>query len=185
MPEPMEEIKPSWGDMMEAIDGDPAAVDLPPPSEVIEKDIKKLIEYKINEEGKRIKVTKVYQLQNVKVSKSIAKRKAWSKFGLAVKDNPHVRRRRCLPRVHHEQRRSGRHGEGRSAEEVEGEQHREVSGVQGRPLDHQVSVQGVVATAERYRGQGEGQRQRGRGRWRTTDGRPQQTGWKQVHSTFP
>lgn len=74
---------------MEEIDGDPAAVDLPPPSEVIEKDIKKLIEYKINEDGKRVKVTKVYQLQNVKVSKSIAKRKAWAKFGLAVKDNPH------------------------------------------------------------------------------------------------
>jgi len=88
MPE-AEEVKPSWGDMMEEIDGDPAAVDLPPPSEVVEKDIKKLIEYKINDEGKRIKVTKVYQLQKVKVSKSIAKRKAWPKFGLAVKDNPH------------------------------------------------------------------------------------------------
>jgi len=89
MPEPTEEIKPSWGDMMEEIDGDPLAVSLPPPSETIEKDIKKLIEYKINEEGKRVKITKVYQLQNVKVSKSIAKRKAWQKFGLAVKDNPH------------------------------------------------------------------------------------------------
>jgi len=85
----MEEIKPSWGDMMEEIDGDPSAVSLPPPSEIVEKDIKKLIEYKINEDGKRVKVTKVYQLQTVKVSKSIAKRKAWKKFGLAVKDNPH------------------------------------------------------------------------------------------------
>jgi len=89
MPEPMEEIKPSWGDMMEEIDGDPSAVSLPPPSEIVEKDIKKLIEYKINEDGKRVKITKVYQLQTVKVSKSIAKRKAWQKFGLAVKDNPH------------------------------------------------------------------------------------------------
>jgi len=86
MPEPTEEIKPSWGDMMEEIDGEPA---LPPPSEHIDKDIKKLIEYKHNEEGKRIKVTKVYQLQTHKVSKSIAKRKAWKKFGLAEKDNPH------------------------------------------------------------------------------------------------
>lgn len=89
MPELQEEMKPSWGDMMEEIDGDPNAVSLPPPSEIVEKDIKKLIEYKINEDGKRVKVTKVYQLQTVKVSKSIAKRKAWSKFGLAVKDNPH------------------------------------------------------------------------------------------------
>merc|ERR1712168_187793 len=70
-------------------DGDPLAVSLPPPSETIEKDIKKLIEYKINEEGKKVKITKVYQLQSVKVSKSIAHRKAWPKFGLAVKDNPH------------------------------------------------------------------------------------------------
>jgi len=89
MPELQEEMKPSWGDMMEEIDGDPNAVSLPPPSEIVEKDIKKLIEYKINEDGKRVKVTKVYQLQTVKVSKSIAKRKAWAKFGLAVKDNPH------------------------------------------------------------------------------------------------
>jgi len=74
---------------MEEIDGDPTSVSLPPPSEHIEKDIKKLIEYKINEEGKKVKITKVYQLQTHKVSKSIAKRKAWSKFGLAVKDNPH------------------------------------------------------------------------------------------------
>lgn len=90
MPEPMEEIKPSWGDMMEEIDGDsPHSTHLPPPTETIDKDMKKLIEYKLNEEGKRIKVTKVYQLQTHKVSKSIAKRKAWKKFGLAVKDNPH------------------------------------------------------------------------------------------------
>jgi len=89
MPEPTEEIKPSWGDMMEEIDGDPMAVSLPPPTETVEKDIKKLIEFRINEDGKKEKVTKVYQLQTVKVSKSIAKRKAWQKFGLAVKDNPH------------------------------------------------------------------------------------------------
>jgi len=89
MPEALEEVKPSWGDMMEEIDGDPSAISLPPPSEIVEKDIKKLIEHKINDEGKRIKVTRVYQLQTVKVSKSIAKRKSWRKFGLAEKDNPH------------------------------------------------------------------------------------------------
>jgi len=86
MPEPLEEVKPSWGDMMEEIDGDSG---LPPPSEHIEKDIKKLVEYKLSEEGKKLKITKVYQLQTHKVSKSIAKRKAWRKFGLAEKDNPH------------------------------------------------------------------------------------------------
>jgi len=86
MPEPLEDIKPSWGDMMEEIDGQPP---LPPPSEKVEKDIKTIIEFKYNEDGKRVKVTKVYQLQTHKVSKTIATRKAWKKFGLAVKDNPH------------------------------------------------------------------------------------------------
>jgi len=85
MPEPLED-KPSWGDMMEEIDGQPP---LPPPSELIEKNIKKLVEFKYNEDGKRVKLTKIYQLQTHKVSKTIAKRKAWKKFGLAVKDNPH------------------------------------------------------------------------------------------------
>jgi len=86
MPEPIEEIKPSWGDMMEEIDGQPS---LPPPSEHIEKNMKRMIEYKYNEKGQRVKVTRVYQLETHKVSKTIAKRKTWKKFGLAVKDNPH------------------------------------------------------------------------------------------------
>merc|ERR1712142_1097943 len=70
---------------MEEIDGQPS---LPPPSEHIDKNIKRMIEYKYNEKGQRIKVTRVYQLETHKVSKSIAKRKTWKKFGLAVKDNP-------------------------------------------------------------------------------------------------
>lgn len=86
MPEPLDDIKPSWGDMMEEIDGQPP---LPPPSEKIDDNMKTIIEYKYNDDGKRVKVTKVYQLQTHKVSKTIAKRKAWKKFGLAVKDNPH------------------------------------------------------------------------------------------------
>jgi len=86
MPELIEEIKPSWGDMMEEIDGKPP---LPPPSEHIDKNTKKMIEYRYNDDGKRIKVTRIYQLETHKVSKTIAKRKAWKKFGLAVKDNPH------------------------------------------------------------------------------------------------
>jgi len=71
---------------MEEIDGDTTV--LPPPTETIEKNIKKLIEYRMNDEGKRVKVTKVYRLETHKVSKSIAKRKNWTKFGNATKDNP-------------------------------------------------------------------------------------------------
>lgn len=85
MPEPTEEVKPSWGDMMEDLDGSPS---LPPPSQMVEGNLKKMIEYKYNDEGKAIKITRVYSLQTIKVSKSIARRKTWKKFGLAVTDNP-------------------------------------------------------------------------------------------------
>jgi len=86
MPEPTEEIKPSWGDMMEDLDG---TAPLPPPEETIVGKVKKMIEYKYNEDGKRVKITRIYNLETRKVSKSIAKRKAWRKFGSATKDNPH------------------------------------------------------------------------------------------------
>ncbi|XP_065647340.1 eukaryotic translation initiation factor 3 subunit G isoform X2 [Hydra vulgaris] len=86
MPEPTEIVKPSWGDMMEDLDGNGS---LPPPSQEIKGNIKKLIEYRFNEEGKRVKVTRVYSLETLKVSTSIAKRKTWKKFGLAQRDNPH------------------------------------------------------------------------------------------------
>lgn len=86
MPDFEPTVKASWGDMMEEIDGKPA---LPAPSELVEKNIKKLIEYKYNDEGKQVKITRVYQLETRKVSKTVAMRKAWKKFGLAVKDNPH------------------------------------------------------------------------------------------------
>ncbi|XP_057289553.1 eukaryotic translation initiation factor 3 subunit G-like isoform X2 [Hydractinia symbiolongicarpus] len=86
MPELAEEVKPSWGDMMEDLDG---TASLPPSSEEVVGNIKKLIEFRYNEQGKRVKVTRTYTLETRKVSKSIAKRKTWRKFGLALKDNPH------------------------------------------------------------------------------------------------
>jgi len=81
----MEEIKPSWGDLMEDEDEDV----LPPPSEVINGNVKKMIEYSYNEDDKKVKITRTYHLETRRVPKSIAKRKAWKKFGLAQKDNPH------------------------------------------------------------------------------------------------
>lgn len=86
MPEPTEETKPTWGDMMEDLDG---TAPLPPSSEVIQGNLKKITEYKYNDEGKKVKITRVYNLETRKVSKSIAKRKAWKKFGSASRDNPH------------------------------------------------------------------------------------------------
>lgn len=52
-------------------------VDLPPPSESFDKNTGTRIvtEYKINEDGKKVKVVKTYKTETRKVSKSIAKRK--------------------------------------------------------------------------------------------------------------
>lgn len=87
MPEPTEEAaQPSWGDMMDETEGDGP---LPPPSEEVDGNVKKLIEYKYNDQGKKIKITRIYHLETRKVAKSIAKRKAWKKFGNATSDNPH------------------------------------------------------------------------------------------------
>eukprot|EP00795_Rhopilema_esculentum_P010748 gene10748-19535_t len=62
---------------------------MPPLNEFIEDDIKTIIEYKRNDEGKKVKITRVYKLENRKVPKSIAKRKMLKKFGEASRDNPH------------------------------------------------------------------------------------------------
>jgi len=88
MPEPIfnDEVKPSWGDMMEDLDGD---APLPPPKELIDGNVKKLIEYKYNDENKMVKITRIYNLETRKVSKTLAKRKMWKKFGHAKDDNPH------------------------------------------------------------------------------------------------
>eukprot|EP00112_Aurelia_sp_Birch-Aquarium-sp1_P008861 Seg1988.4 transcript_id=Seg1988.4/GoldUCD/mRNA.D3Y31 product="Eukaryotic translation initiation factor 3 subunit G" protein_id=Seg1988.4/GoldUCD/D3Y31 len=80
-----EENKPGWGDLME----DEELDDMPPMNEFIEDDIKTIIEFKRNDEGKKIKITRTYKLENRKVPKSIAKRKLWKKFGEAKRDNPH------------------------------------------------------------------------------------------------
>ncbi|XP_066913701.1 eukaryotic translation initiation factor 3 subunit G-like [Clytia hemisphaerica] len=84
MPEPMEEVEASWGDRMDEEGDGP----LPPPSEEINGNVKKMIEYRYNDEGKQVKVTRVFNIETRKVSKAVAKRKCWKKFGSATKDNP-------------------------------------------------------------------------------------------------
>jgi len=81
-----EESGPTWGDIMEEED---RAEDMPPLIELIENNIKTIIEYKRNDEGKKVKVTRTYKLENRKVPKSIARRKMLQKFGDAKRDNPH------------------------------------------------------------------------------------------------
>lgn len=77
------ETKPSWADQVEQ--GEAA---LPPAGEVIEGDTKIVTEYKVNDEGKRVKVVRLYKIESKKVSKSIARRKLWKKFGYAHDDPP-------------------------------------------------------------------------------------------------
>lgn len=63
---------------------------LPPPREEFNENtnIKKITEYKFNEDGKKIKVVKTYKVETCRVSKSVAGRKAWKKFGAALGDPP-------------------------------------------------------------------------------------------------
>jgi len=79
-------IPTSWADQVE--EGEHR--ELPPPKEDFddENGIRTITEYKYNEDNKKVKVIKTYKVEKRKVSKSIAKRKSWKKFGLAENDPP-------------------------------------------------------------------------------------------------
>lgn len=64
------------------------SADLHPAGEVIVGDKKIVTEYKVNDEGKKVKIVRYYKIESKMVSKSIAFRKAWKKFGLASNDPP-------------------------------------------------------------------------------------------------
>ncbi|ESO04939.1 hypothetical protein HELRODRAFT_185530 [Helobdella robusta] len=87
------DVKPSWAEQVEL--GDEGGIlsptdTLPPPTETFDEKtgVKKVIEYKINDDGKKVKVIKTYKVETYKVSKTIAKRKTWKKFGDAKNDPP-------------------------------------------------------------------------------------------------
>lgn len=74
----------SWADEVEQ-----GGEELPPPHEDIDaKGIKTIIEYKLNDDNKKVRVVKTYRVETRRVSKSLVKRKAWKKFGGAAKDPP-------------------------------------------------------------------------------------------------
>lgn len=77
------DIKSSWADEVEEEGGV-----LPPPSEVYENGFKILTEYKYNQDNKKVKVVRTYKIEHRIVSKTIAARKAWAKFGDSVDDRP-------------------------------------------------------------------------------------------------
>ncbi|KAL8562417.1 hypothetical protein ACOMHN_066131 [Nucella lapillus] len=84
MPESTMSTGKSWAEQVD--EGDEGV--LPPNTEEYDekKGLKKITDYKYNEEGKVVKTVKTYQTKTLKVSKSIAQRKTWKKFGAADRD---------------------------------------------------------------------------------------------------
>ncbi|KAI8428844.1 hypothetical protein MSG28_007492, partial [Choristoneura fumiferana] len=79
----VDEIQSSWADEVEIDQGA-----LPPPSEVVENGLKIVTEYKYDNDNKKVKIVRSYKIEKRVVSKSIAKRKTWSKFGDSANDKP-------------------------------------------------------------------------------------------------
>lgn len=81
---PQYEVSSSWADEVE----DDGNVVLPPPTTVIENDFKIMTEWKLNDNNKKVKVVRTYKTERRQVSKSIAIRKNWAKFGESANDGP-------------------------------------------------------------------------------------------------
>lgn len=84
----MPSIEPisSWADEAEAeIEG---KKHLPLSSEVIKDDLKIITEYRYNDEDKLEKVVRTYKIERRFVSKSVALRKMWKKYGDCANDKP-------------------------------------------------------------------------------------------------
>lgn len=60
----VDEVKSSWADEME-----PDQIILPPSTEVRDKDLKVVTEYKLNEYDKKVKVVRTYKIEKRTVSK--------------------------------------------------------------------------------------------------------------------
>lgn len=80
---PGEEVKSSWADEVELEGGA-----LPPATEVFENGLKIVTEYKYNDDDKKVKIVRTYKIEKRIVSKSIALRKTWKKFGESANDKP-------------------------------------------------------------------------------------------------
>ncbi|KAL7302744.1 eukaryotic translation initiation factor 3 subunit G-like [Trichogramma pretiosum] len=72
----------NWADEVE----DDGVPNLPPPTTKYENDFKILTEYKLNDDDKQVKVVRTYKIEKRIVSKTVALRKAWAKFGDSEND---------------------------------------------------------------------------------------------------
>ncbi|KAL1494909.1 hypothetical protein ABEB36_010421 [Hypothenemus hampei] len=79
----LEEVKPNWAEEVELEGGS-----LPSSTEVIVNGQKIVTEYKFNEDDKKVKIVRTYKIEKRIVSKSIAVRKTWKKFGESANDKP-------------------------------------------------------------------------------------------------
>ncbi|CAK8675180.1 unnamed protein product [Clavelina lepadiformis] len=84
-----ENEKTSWADQVEEEETVEFSKegDLPPSSQKIVGNIKTVIEYKYNDDDKKVKVIRKYKIETKKTSKSVARRKLLKKFGLSVNDS--------------------------------------------------------------------------------------------------
>ena len=84
--------KVRWGELDED-DGEEDLDFLLPPKQVIgpdENGVKKVIQYKFNDEGKKVKITtttRVRKLAKAQLSKRAVERRSWLKFGDAVHED--------------------------------------------------------------------------------------------------
>lgn len=79
----------SWADEVENDDINKDILSLPEPSVVVDDNGMKVVtEYGINDDGKKIKVVRYFKIDKRLVSKTVATRKRWAKFGDAKGDPP-------------------------------------------------------------------------------------------------
>ncbi|KAF9600859.1 hypothetical protein IFM89_013455 [Coptis chinensis] len=79
-----------WGDLEDEDDRNEDYIYFAPPEVITEPDangVKKIISYKINEEGRKVKVTttvRTRKLAKARLSKAAIQRRCWDKFGEAA-----------------------------------------------------------------------------------------------------
>ncbi|XP_077529497.1 eukaryotic translation initiation factor 3 subunit G-like [Haemaphysalis longicornis] len=85
--------QPSWADRVEQ--GEDVPLPSLPPAQVRDREAdvadgeeKVTTEYREDEEGRKVKVLRHYKIERRQVSKSVARRKLWKKFGAAKNDPP-------------------------------------------------------------------------------------------------
>ncbi|XP_050051491.1 eukaryotic translation initiation factor 3 subunit G-like [Dermacentor andersoni] len=96
MPVADNSITPSWADRVEqgedvplpALPPQVSQVPHVPQVEVADGEEKVTTEFREDEEGRKVKVLRHYKVERRQVSKSVARRKSWKKFGAAKNDPP-------------------------------------------------------------------------------------------------